>query len=489
MSVIGRAANGFGYRADDHGNSVNTATALVVSNNQFSRSGIIGTTSDVDYFSFNSGAGNISLSVNVRAELQQSRRPARAARLQRGLDRLGLADEQLQRHDQRGGRRRKLSTGRRFERRLRQRGPVHGVGTVTTTDTYSLFDNGGTPAAIDSGDGQAIEVGVKIRSDVNGYITGLRFYKSAANTGTHTAHLWSSTGQLLATATFTSETASGWQQVNFATPVAISGRRDVRGQLPHDHRPLFDHAQLLRQRRRQRPLARLGQRHEQQRRVRLRPRRLPDAKLSIDQLLGRRGVHHHAAGRHHRADRLGVQPGQRSDQRRHEHDGDRHLQRSDGCRDDQLHDGPLAGRRDAGGGQRVVQRRHEHRHAHARRGPGQLEDLHDLGHRRRERREGSGRQRAGHHRHVVLHDRRRRRHDLQPVQQQRHAGGDRQRRRPGDRSGREDPLRRERLHHRAAVLQERRPTRARTPRTCGRARANCWPRPRSRAKPPAAGSR
>ena len=31
-----------------------------------------------------------------------------------------------------------------------------------------------------------------------------------------------STGTLLATATFTNETASGWQQVNFATPVTIT---------------------------------------------------------------------------------------------------------------------------------------------------------------------------------------------------------------------------------------------------------------------------
>ena len=84
--------------------------------------------------------------------------------------------------------------------------------TVNATATsYSLFNNTGTPATIDSGDGQATELGVKIRSDVNGYITGLRFYKSAANTGTHVAHLWSSTGQLLATATFTGESAMGWQ--------------------------------------------------------------------------------------------------------------------------------------------------------------------------------------------------------------------------------------------------------------------------------------
>ncbi|MBE2223195.1 MAG: DUF4082 domain-containing protein, partial [Anaerolineae bacterium] len=42
------------------------------------------------------------------------------------------------------------------------------------------------------------------------------------NTGTHIGNLWDSSGQQLATATFISETGSGWQQVNFATPVAIN---------------------------------------------------------------------------------------------------------------------------------------------------------------------------------------------------------------------------------------------------------------------------
>src|SRR5262249_14360045 len=53
-------------------------------------------------------------------------------------------------------------------------------------------------------------------------ITGLRYYKSANNTGTHVGNLWSSTGTLLATAIFSGETTSGWQQVTFSTPVAIS---------------------------------------------------------------------------------------------------------------------------------------------------------------------------------------------------------------------------------------------------------------------------
>ena len=67
-----------------------------------------------------------------------------------------------------------------------------------------------------------MELGVKFRADSSGYITGIRFYKASANTGTHVGNLWTSNGTLLATATFTNETASGWQQVNFSTPVAIT---------------------------------------------------------------------------------------------------------------------------------------------------------------------------------------------------------------------------------------------------------------------------
>jgi hypothetical protein len=72
------------------------------------------------------------------------------------------------------------------------------------------------------GPGGPLELGVKFRSDVGGYVWGVRFYKGADNTGTHLGHLWTSTGALLGSATFTAETASGWQQVSFATPVAIS---------------------------------------------------------------------------------------------------------------------------------------------------------------------------------------------------------------------------------------------------------------------------
>jgi methionine-rich copper-binding protein CopC len=91
-------------------------------------------------------------------------------------------------------------------------------GTCPCT-IWSPSASPGTPA---DGDGASVEVGVKFRADSNGFITGIRFYKGSGNTGTHVAHLWSRTGTLLATATFTGESASGWQQVNFATPVAVT---------------------------------------------------------------------------------------------------------------------------------------------------------------------------------------------------------------------------------------------------------------------------
>ena len=99
--------------------------------------------------------------------------------------------------------------------------PGPGV-TVNVNCPCSIWGTNVTPATIDSGDPASIEVGVKFKTDTYGYITGIRFYKASTNTGTHIGNLWTSTGQLLASATFTNESASGWQQVNFAQPVAVN---------------------------------------------------------------------------------------------------------------------------------------------------------------------------------------------------------------------------------------------------------------------------
>ena len=64
MSVIARPTNGFGYRADDHGNTAATADPLVQNGANVTASGVISTTSDVDYFSFTATAGTVQFSVN-----------------------------------------------------------------------------------------------------------------------------------------------------------------------------------------------------------------------------------------------------------------------------------------------------------------------------------------------------------------------------------------------------------------------------------------
>jgi hypothetical protein len=79
-----------------------------------------------------------------------------------------------------------------------------------------------TPWTVDQQDGSPVEVGVKFKADLDGSITGVRFYKASANTGTHIGNLWTANGTLLASGTFSGETASGWQQLTFPTPVDIT---------------------------------------------------------------------------------------------------------------------------------------------------------------------------------------------------------------------------------------------------------------------------
>jgi len=76
----------------------------------------------------------------------------------------------------------------------------------------------GTPASSDTG---AVNLGVRFTTDTGGYISGVRFYKGTGNGGTHVGSLWTGTGALLAQTTFTGETASGWQDVQFSSPVLV----------------------------------------------------------------------------------------------------------------------------------------------------------------------------------------------------------------------------------------------------------------------------
>ena len=85
----------------------------------------------------------------------------------------------------------------------------------------SIWNSDSAPGLADSGDNGSVELGVKFRADADGYIIGLRFYKSTANIGPHIGHLWTTNGTLLASATFVNETSSGWQEVVLPAPVQV----------------------------------------------------------------------------------------------------------------------------------------------------------------------------------------------------------------------------------------------------------------------------
>ena len=93
--------------------------------------------------------------------------------------------------------------------------------TLNVSGPVSLF--GATqPAQADPGDPSSVELGVKFTVDTPGTVTGIRFYKAAANTGTHIGNLWSASGELLASVAFTGETSSGWQTALFPQPVQVA---------------------------------------------------------------------------------------------------------------------------------------------------------------------------------------------------------------------------------------------------------------------------
>jgi hypothetical protein len=99
---------------------------------------------------------------------------------------------------------------------------VGAASPASAADTVSLWSNADTPGTIDVDDPSAVELGTRFRADVDGTVTGVRFYKSAANSGPHTGSLWTEDGDRLAQVTFSDETAAGWQTAAFAAPVPIT---------------------------------------------------------------------------------------------------------------------------------------------------------------------------------------------------------------------------------------------------------------------------
>jgi hypothetical protein len=75
-------------------------------------------------------------------------------------------------------------------------------------------------------DNVAYELGMRFTPLVAGKITHIRYYRSPSEPSiTHVGKIWNASGTLLASATFTGETASGWQQVTLSSPLQLTANQ------------------------------------------------------------------------------------------------------------------------------------------------------------------------------------------------------------------------------------------------------------------------
>jgi Domain of unknown function (DUF4082) len=104
---------------------------------------------------------------------------------------------------------------------------VTGVAVLTATSAHAttpdtIWGTGSPTSAVVDSDTSAVELGTRFTPVVAGQVTGIRFYKTPENSGTHTGSLWSSTGTLLGRVTFGGETSSGWQTAALSSPVTLT---------------------------------------------------------------------------------------------------------------------------------------------------------------------------------------------------------------------------------------------------------------------------
>ena len=110
-------------------------------------------------------------------------------------------------------------------------------------------------------DAAALELGLKWRALTDGFVTGVRFYKSASNTGVHTGRLWSGAGALLGDGDI--RRRDGVRMAGGVVRPAGrgDGEHDLRRLLSHRYRLLLGRRRLLPDHRRdQRSAAGAGER-------------------------------------------------------------------------------------------------------------------------------------------------------------------------------------------------------------------------------------
>ncbi len=69
---------------------------------------------------------------------------------------------------------------------------------------------------------ESYELGMKFQVAVPGKIHGCRYWRTPFETGSHTGNIWSSAGILQASAVYSNESASGWQEQLLATSLTVT---------------------------------------------------------------------------------------------------------------------------------------------------------------------------------------------------------------------------------------------------------------------------
>jgi hypothetical protein len=88
--------------------------------------------------------------------------------------------------------------------------PVVNVSIYGAYSTTSLWND------------SSVELGIKFKSDVDGKITGVRYYKVAGCAAATTGSLWAMDGTQLATGSFGPVTDNSWATLTFSSPVPIT---------------------------------------------------------------------------------------------------------------------------------------------------------------------------------------------------------------------------------------------------------------------------
>jgi hypothetical protein len=80
--------------------------------------------------------------------------------------------------------------------------------------TWTIFTTQNPDSYLDATPGW--EIATRFKVAVPGRVVAFRWFKAPGETGTHTARLWTDGGSQIASATFSNESGSGWQTVNFS---------------------------------------------------------------------------------------------------------------------------------------------------------------------------------------------------------------------------------------------------------------------------------